>query len=270
MSFYDINLSLCVGDVELVSIPSQLLESINFPDSIEDIKMVVIDFGDCYVKCDIKIEVSFFSDIFKSITINGNDLCYKRLFEFLDETDPTEQISRAAFENFQFSHSIMAKIGGGFTRRIPDKPVLRSYKNGIIDCLEFMMIDYHYNVTDYSQFKQWQKPKTLYFNEDGTIKEQYSCICFENRRRNKQMENIRIDEYIKIMNALIGQNLKLNYQTYEFEFENYTLNSVDELIIDMYFYFDDYKTNKEITFNNRDYLFHLTPDERTVLHMQLI
>jgi len=270
MSFYNIALSLCIGDVELVSIPSQYLEPINFPHSLEDIKNVVINFGDSYVKCDIKIEFSFFSNNLKTITINGNDICYKRLFEFLDETNPTEQISVAGFERFQLSFSLMAQIGGGFTRRIPNKPVVQSYKNGILDVLEFMMIDYHYNVTDYSQFKQWQKPTTLYFNEDGTIKGQYSYIRFENQRRNKKMEKIQIDEYIKTMNALIGQNLKLNYQTYEFEFENYTLNLVDELIIDMYFYFDDYKINKEITFNNRDYLFHLTPDERIVLQMQVI
>lgn len=269
MSFNDINLSLCVGDIELVSIPNQLLESINFPDSLEDIKKVVIDFGDCYVKYDIKIEISFFSH-HNVITINGNDLCYKRLFEFLDEMNPVEQISVAVFESFQFSFSLMQKLSHGFARLTPDKPVIQSYKNGMLDVLEFMMIDYCYTITDYTQFRQWQKPRTLYFNEDRTIKEQYSCICFEDHRRNKKMENIRVDEYIRIMNALIGQKLKLNYQTYEFEFENYTLNSVDELIIDMYFYFDDYRTNKEITFNNRDYLFHLTHDERTVLQMQVI
>lgn len=267
----NIDVSLCVGDIELVSIPYEKLNDLDFPNQLEAITLISINFEDYSSNDNITIEFRFENFKMPYVIIDGGDICYKRLFEFLRETDKTETVLCVVFENFQLSYSCMLKLSGGYARQDPSKPILQNYKNGLLYIYEFMRIDNYYTFTDYTKFPQWRKPRILYFNEDGSIQESFSSISFMKKNINYlDYESFHIDDYLEILYKLTGKYVELDYSVFEFKFKDETLTELDEIMINLYFFFDDYKNNKNLMVSSRDELFTLSFDEKTLIHMQFI
>lgn len=253
MNLKHTDLSLFAGELELVTIPGEYLDTLKFPYTYEDIETVSILFGDSWITDNIVIEAKLLnSKLPCDFSLNGNNISYTRLFEFIDENSD-EPITRAYFTNFQLTLSVMFQEDfTGFSRKTPKKPIVRQYLDGSLLMLEFMPIDNHFTYTDYSGFSQWNKPHALYFDENQKIKDSISSIRFAGYQRDKKTEDFKLDDYKVLLNKLIGHDIRWNHATYELEFDNYIPTALDKYIIDVYFFFNDYKRKQNIMFKNRD------------------
>ena len=268
MNFKHADLSLFAGERELVTLPGAYLDTLNFPFMYEDFKVITIVFGDTGMNADIIIEFKFFEHSpHVDFVVNGNNICYDRLFYFIDES-LDEPITRAKFKDFQLIETLMLQEWlNGFVRKIPEKPVIRCYDNGDLKYLKFMPIDNIYTYTDYSGVSRWNKPYDLYFDDNQQINHRNSSIWFKDVNLDTQSDIMSISEYIDVLYRLTGHTVEWNEYTYQFEFYDYELTSLDEIIIDVYFFFDHYEKQFGSMFNDKNALLRATEDEKLLLHM---
>jgi hypothetical protein len=275
MNLKHADLSLFAGDIELVTLPGEYLDTLNFPYVYEDFKEITIVFGDTGMKNDIMIEFKLFEQSkHVDFIVNGNNICYERLFNFIDES-ADEPITIAIFKDFQLIEALMFQKGfNGFARRIPKKPVIRCYKNGDLKYLKFMPIDNLYTYTNYSGVARWNKPYTLCFNENEQVKNSDSTVWFKDYKLNTDTEIMTITEYVEFLHRLTGHTVNWNPYTYEFEFDNYHFTALDETMFNIYVFFEHYEKNlghlfQDIChiFKDKNALLKATAEEKALLHM---
>lgn len=267
MNFKHVDISLCAGDIELVAIPGEYLDTLDFPFIYEDISLIQIYFGDSHLNEDIRIEIKLINNVTIDFLLNGNGICYQRLFEFVNES--TERITQAYFRNFQLTDiTFYQHLYGNYVRKTPYKPVIQSFDNGSLMFLKFMAIDHNYRNVDYTDLVQWKKPASIYLNENGEVNNLLSYISFIDSSYKNHAFNLA--DYTEILFKLINKIIVFNVDIYEFEIENDMLTVLDECMIDIYFFFNDYQRENKIMLDNRDELFTLNDDEKTLLHMQVI
>lgn len=249
MNFKHEDLSFFAGDVEVLTFPGEYLDTIEFPDTYENIESISISFGDRYVtNSEVIINVTLISiDTPVEFSIDGSSFDYSRLFDFIDETDG-ECITNAFFVNFQLECTyIFQKWAGNFVRQNPKKPVVRCYENGKINQLQFMLIDNCNSYIEYTDCFQWNKPDTIFFDQTGNFKDE-TYITFSDVNKTTAFQSFKIKDYANLLYKFTGHNLKWNHEKYEFEFQGYTFSNGDVLILDMYIYFEQYKKMLETIF----------------------
>lgn len=275
MNFKHADLSLFAGELELVTLPGSYLDTLNFPCMYEDFKEINIVFGDTGMNADITIEFKIFDHSpHVDFVVNGNNICYDRLFNFIDERSD-EPITFALFKNFQLTETLMFQKGfNAYARKTPDKPVIRHYINGHLKGFKFMRIDNLYTYTNYTGVSRWNKPYIIYFNDDEQIKNSKSTMCFQDCMLNTNTEMMTISEYVEFLHRLTGHTVDWNPYTYEFEFADYHFTSLDETMFDIYVFFEYYEKKlghifQDIgdVFKDKNNLLKATAEEKALLQM---